>query len=175
MCRSDRTDRRDLAKPHSRPCASCSPPANLCALLGATISAHPVAGSTTLVPCQNSIPARQGRFFLWRSQVEAQIERKVWRRRTPGPCVPSRSQEHQLRQPPQPTDGNPEELVKQIESRPRTTSFQHGQLRSQHEVFKDEILTVTEDSKERPEREPEQAEHNPIYNKSDGIREMLCY
>jgi hypothetical protein len=89
--------------------------------------------------------------------------------------VPSRSQEHQLRQPPQPTDGNPEEPVKQIESRPRTTPFQHGQLRSQHEVFKDENPAVTEDSKARPEREPEHAEHNPIYNKSDGIGEMLCY
>jgi hypothetical protein len=33
----------------------------------------------------------------------------------------------------------------------------------------------TEDSKEQPEREPEHAEHNPIYNKSDGIGEMLCY
>ena len=73
----------------------------------------------------------------------------------------SRSQEHQLSQPPQPTDV--------------TTPFQHGQLRSQHEVFKDEIPEVTEDSKKRPEREPEHAEHNPIYNKSDGIGEMLCY
>ena len=37
---------------------------------------------------------------------------------------------------PQPTDGNPEELVKQIERRPRATPFQHGQLLSQHEVSK---------------------------------------
>jgi len=104
------------------------------------------------VPCQNSIPARQDRFFLWRSQLEARIEREVWRRRTrvipasfeavrhnilrSGARVPSRRQEHQLRQPPQPTDGNPEELVEQIESRPRTTPFQRGQLRSQHEVSK---------------------------------------
>ena len=49
---------------------------------------------------------------------------------------------------PQPTDSNPEEPVKQIKSRPRTTPFQHGQLLSQHEVFKDEILAVEEDSKE---------------------------
>ena len=51
------------------------------------------------------------------------------------------------------TDGNPEELVKQIEGWPRTTPLQHCQLLSQHEVFKDEILAVAEDSKERPERE----------------------
>ena len=92
------------------------------------------------MPCQNSIPARQDRFFLWRSQLEARIEREVWRRRTrvipasfeavrhnilrSGARVPSRRQEHQLRQPPQPTDGNPEELVEQIESRPRTTPSQ---------------------------------------------------
>src|SRR6516162_965097 len=37
---------------------------------------------------------------------------------------------------PQPTDANPEELVKQIESRPRTTPLQHGQLLSQHEISK---------------------------------------
>jgi hypothetical protein len=66
---------------------------------------------------------------------------------------------------PQPTDGNPEELVKQIESRPRTTPFQHGQLLSQHQVFKDEIPAVTEESKKRPEREPEHAEHNHRYNR----------
>ena len=70
---------------------------------------------------------------------------------------------------PHPTDGNPEELVKQIESWPRTTPFQHGQLLSQQEVFKDEIPAVTKDSKERPEREPEHAEHSPIYNNSAGI------
>jgi len=45
---------------------------------------------------------------------------------------------------PQPTDGNPEELVKQIESRPRTTPFQHGQLLTQHEVFDDEIPAATD-------------------------------
>ena len=45
----------------------------------------------------------------------------------------------------------------------------HGQLLSQHELFKDEIPAVTEDSKERPEREPEHDEHTPIYNKSAGI------
>jgi len=70
---------------------------------------------------------------------------------------------------PQPTDGDPEELVKQMESWPRTTPLQNGQLLSQHKVFKDEIPAVTEDSKERPEREPEDAEHMPIYNKSAGI------
>ena len=74
---------------------------------------------------------------------------------------------------PQPTDGNPEELVKQIDSRPRTTPFQHGQLLSQHEVFEDEIPAAKEESKERPERESEHAEHNPIYTsdlyKSAGI------
>src|SRR6516225_10566796 len=36
---------------------------------------------------------------------------------------------------PQSTEGNPEELVKQIESWPRMTPFQHGQLLSQHEVL----------------------------------------
>ena len=66
---------------------------------------------------------------------------------------------------PQSTDGNPEELVKQIESWPRTTPFQHGQLLSQHEVFEDEIPAVAEHSKERPEREPEHAEHNRSYNR----------
>ena len=66
---------------------------------------------------------------------------------------------------PQPTDGNPEELVKQIESRPRTTPFQHGQLLSQHEVFNDEILAVAEDLKGRSEREPQHAEHNRSYNR----------
>ena len=45
----------------------------------------------------------------------------------------------------------------------------HGQLLSQHELFKDEIPAVTEDSKERPEREPKHAEHTLIYNKSAGI------
>ena len=66
---------------------------------------------------------------------------------------------------PQPTDGNPEELVKQTESRPRMTPFQHGQLLSQHEVFKDEIPAATEESRERREREPEHAEHNRSYNR----------
>jgi hypothetical protein len=66
---------------------------------------------------------------------------------------------------PQATDGNPKELVKQIESRPRTTPFQYGQLLSQHQVFKDEIPAVTEESKERPEREPEHAEHKHSYNR----------
>src|SRR6516165_6011918 len=66
---------------------------------------------------------------------------------------------------PQPTDSNPKELVKQIESRSRTTPFRHGQLLSQHEVFKDEIPAVTEESKERREREPEHAEHNRSYNR----------
>jgi len=66
---------------------------------------------------------------------------------------------------PQPTDGNPEELVKQIESRPRTPPLQHGLLLSQHEVFKDKIPAVAEDSKERPEREPQHAEHNRSYNR----------
>jgi hypothetical protein len=51
------------------------------------------------------------------------------------------------------------------ESRPRTTPFQHGQLLSQHEVFKDEILAVAEDSKERPECQPKHAEHNRSYNR----------
>ena len=55
--------------------------------------------------------------------------------------------------------------VFQIESRPRTAPFQHGQLLSQHEVFKDEIPAVAEDSKERPEREPQHAEHNRSYNR----------
>jgi len=53
--------------------------------------------------------------------------------------------------------------------------FSEGQLLPQHEVFKDEIPAATEDSKERPEREPVHAQHNPIYNKSAGIGEMLCY
>src|SRR5215831_17203895 len=33
---------------------------------------------------------------------------------------------------------------------------------SQHEVFKDEILAVAVDSKERPEREPQHAEHTGV-------------
>jgi hypothetical protein len=37
---------------------------------------------------------------------------------------------------PHPTDGDPEELVNQIESRPRTTPFQHGQLLSQRDFSK---------------------------------------
>ena len=74
---------------------------------------------------------------------------------------------------PQPTDGNPEELVKQIESRPRTTPFQHGQLLSQREVFKDEILAVAEYSKERPEREPQHAEHDRIYSSCQRPPAML--
>ena len=45
----------------------------------------------------------------------------------------------------------------------------HGQLLSRHALFKDEIPAVTEDSKERPEREPKHAEHTLIYNKSAGI------
>ena len=49
---------------------------------------------------------------------------------------------------PQPTDGNQEELVQQMASRPRTTPFQHGQLPSQHEVLKDEI--PAEDRKSDP-------------------------
>jgi hypothetical protein len=39
-------------------------------------------------------------------------------------------------------------VLRQHEGQPRTTPFQHGQLLSQHEVFKDEILAVAEDSKE---------------------------
>jgi hypothetical protein len=35
-----------------------------------------------------------------------------------------------------------------MESLPRTMPFQYGQLLSQHEVFKDEIPAVTEESKE---------------------------
>ena len=35
---------------------------------------------------------------------------------------------------PQPTEGNPEELVKRIQSQPSMTPLQHGQLLSQHEV-----------------------------------------
>ena len=76
---------------------------------------------------------------------------------------------------PQPTNGNPEELVKQIESRPRTTPFQHGQLLSQHKVLKDEIPAATEESKERPEREPEHAEHSPIYTRVLASGPLLCY
>ena len=76
---------------------------------------------------------------------------------------------------PQPTDGNPEELVQQIERRPRTTPFQHGQLLSQHEVFKDEIPAVTEDAKKRPEREPEHAEHNRSYNRILAVGRRLCH
>jgi len=49
---------------------------------------------------------------------------------------------------PQPMDSNPEELVKQIDSRPRTTPFQHGQLLSQNEDFEDKIPAATEESKE---------------------------
>jgi len=45
-------------------------------------------------------------------------------------------------------DSNPEELVKQIDSRPRTTPFQHGQLLSQNEDFEDKIPAATEESKE---------------------------
>ena len=45
------------------------------------------------------------------------------------------------------------------------TPFQHGQLLSQHEVFKDEIPAATEESRERREREPEHAEHNRSYNR----------
>ena len=40
-----------------------------------------------------------------------------------------------------------------------------GQLLSQHEVFKDKILAVAEDSKERPEGEPWHAEHNRSYHR----------
>ena len=51
---SDRsTGSREAA---SRPCASCSPSANLCALLGATISAHPVVASAT--PPAGALPVR---------------------------------------------------------------------------------------------------------------------
>ena len=76
---------------------------------------------------------------------------------------------------PHPTDGNPEEPVKQIESRSKTTPFQHGQLLSQHEVFEDEIPAVTEESQERPEREPKHAEHTPIYTRVLASGPLLCY
>jgi hypothetical protein len=61
--------------------------------------------------------------------------------------------------------------------RPRTTPFQHGQLLSQHEVFKDEIPVVTEESKERSEREPEHTEHNRSYSRIlvAAGNDRLCY
>ena len=56
------------------------------------------------------------------------------------------------------------------------TPFQYGQLLSQHEVLKDEIPAVTENSKERPKYEPEHAdEYTPIYNKSAGIGSFQCW
>ena len=56
-----------------------------------------------------------------------------------------------------------------------TTPFQHGQLLSQHKVFKAEIPSVTEESKERPEREPEHAEHSRSYNRILAPGSRRCY
>ena len=60
---------------------------------------------------------------------------------------------------PKSTDGNPEKLVEDAETRPRAAPLQHGELLPEHEVLEDEIPAATEEAEERSEAEQKQIEH----------------
>jgi len=43
---------------------------------------------------------------------------------------------------PKPTDGNPKELVEDVEAWPRAPALQHGELLAEHEVLEDKIAAA---------------------------------
>ena len=60
---------------------------------------------------------------------------------------------------PEPTDGNPEELVQEAEAGPRISPLQDGELLAKNQVLENDAPTVTEQTDERSEPERKQTEH----------------
>jgi hypothetical protein len=76
---------------------------------------------------------------------------------------------------PEPTHGNPKELIEDAEAWPRASPLQHGELLAKNQVLQDQTPLAAKEANEDSELEQKHVEHEQSYNRKLAAERPLCY
>ena len=76
---------------------------------------------------------------------------------------------------PEPTHGNPKELIEDAEAWPRASPLQHGELLAKSQVLQDQTPLAAKEANEDSELEQKHVEHEQSYNRKLAAGRPLCY